>query len=351
MPADQADPIEQRKVLRKEGVAKNITFGEVAEVFVRDVGSRKWKSEVQREEFERVIATYCGSLVPMRVQEITVADVKKVLIPWIDKRPTAVALTASVIRRVIDTAIANEWRPQASGNPAAGEILGKVIVLKHKTTHWPSMPWEHASAFYRELAALVKGGEEASGRSVRNLQNKGRMAMALQLLMLTALRKNEVLGLRWDEVDLDARVLRIRAERMKAGKEHVVPLSTEAMRILEMLADHMSRDNRSGISGVPQGDRRNMFVFPSPRKKGQPLDGNAFLGVMKDCGGGAFSVHGFRATFRTWVEDMGHDAVLAEHALAHSLSDAVQKAYRRGTALERRRELMQLWSDNLASNR
>ena len=301
------DLVERAKAERREVEARERTFADVAAIFVRDVGSRTWKADRQRAEFERIVRTYCKSIATMPIRDVGVAEVKRCIEPLVKTRPTMAKATASVIRRVIDTAIAHEWRPLGV-NPASDDVLSKVVVVRHKTTHFGSMRAADVPAFYRSLPTGVVGN-------------------AYRLLILTALRKTELLGLRWDEVDLDAGLLTIRADRMKAGREHVVPLSTQALALLRTL---------------PQGAGR--FVFPSPKRKGQSLGATAFVLLSPE---GA-TPHGFRATFRSWAEDHGHDDGLAERALAHALTDGVQKAYRRSTAVERRRALMQEWSDYIA---
>ncbi|PAQ04575.1 tyrosine-type recombinase/integrase [Mesorhizobium temperatum] len=303
------DLIEAGRKAAKEQVAKAITFDDVAKIYIRDVGSRTWKADRQKVEFERILTTYCKSILTMPVAEVGVSDVKRILEPWVTKRPTMVASVASVIRRVLDTAFALELRPLGV-NPASEQVLDKILVVRHKTKHFASMTWEAAPAFYQGL-----GDTQAE--------------VALKLLMLTALRRNEVTGLRWDEVDLASCTLTIRAERMKAARPHVVPLSTQACELLRSL---------------PQG---KVYVFPSPRIKGQPIASTAFVPIMGP--DSEATPHGMRATFRGWCEDHGVDHTLAEHALAHALRDDVAKAHRRTTALELRRKLMQDWADYLAT--
>jgi integrase len=301
------DIIEERRRAAKARVAAVTTFGDVAEMYIKDVGSRLWKdADRMGDEFRRVVKTYCKSIEKLPVGDVSVADVKKVLSPWVETRPTMAASVASVIRRVIDTAIAHELRGEGV-NPADKRILSKVLTMQHKTQHHPAMPWKDAPAFYATL------GDDVPER-------------ALRVLMLTALRRNEVAGLRWDEVDLDHCLLTIGAARMKAKRDHIVPLSVEACTLLRTM---------------PEG--RGKYVFPSPRIRNAPISHTSLAKMMPD---GA-TPHGMRATFRTWAEDHGIDPTLAEHALAHSVGDKTQQAYRRGTAVELRREVMQKWADHL----
>lgn len=308
-------------IQKKEKLAKSkksVTFEALSETYITDVGSRIWRHEKQAKEFRRVVKVYCSAIANMPVEAIGVAEVKKCLMPLVSRRKTMFAVVASVIRRVIDMAFALELRPLGV-NPASESVLEKVLVVQHTTTHFASLPWSDAPAFYAQLDEMPLEGD---GRSAKGMQ-----IAALKLLMLTALRRGEILGLRWDEVDLENGILSISAKRMKAARDHIVPLSRQAADLLRRLHN--------------QGGK---FVFPSPRRKDQSLAPTAFTGLVS----GNATPHGMRATFRTWAEDHGIDASLAEHALAHQLTDGVQRAYRRSTAVERRRELMQQWADYLA---
>jgi integrase len=153
---------------------------------------------------------------------------------------------------------------------------------------------------------------------------------ALVFAILTACRTNEVLGATWDEIDLGARVWTIPATRMKAGRDHRVPLSDAAARIVEDMARI----------------RASEFVFPSfdARSRG-PLSNTALSMVLRRMGEGNITVHGFRSAFRDWCgEETSFPREICEAALAHGLRDKTEAAYRRGDALERRRKLMEAWA-------
>lgn len=308
------DLIQAAKVEAKARIAEVTTFSDVAETYIKDVGLRTWKTPQQESEFRRVLKVYCKSILSLPVAEVGVGDVKRILEPWVTKRPTMVGTVASVIRRVLDTAFALELRPLGV-NPASEQVLEKILVVRHKTKHFAGMSWQAAPAFYKSLPG--------------HNDPKAQASTALRLLMLTALRRGEVIGLRWDEVDLDAGLITIRAERMKAAAAHIVPLSSQAVALLRSLPNV----------------GRGVFVFPSPRKKGQSIASTAFVPLMGPASGA--TPHGMRATFRSWCEDHGVEPSLAEHALAHALTDSVQKAYRRTTAIDLRRTLMQQWADHL----
>ena len=155
---------------------------------------------------------------------------------------------------------------------------------------------------------------------------EGVSASALEFAILTAARTGEVIGAEWSEIDLEAKLWTVPASRMKAGKEHRVPLSDRA---LEVLAD-LSRDGE--------------FVFPSGRA-GKPLSNMAMLELLRGMRGRGATVHGFRSTFRDWAaEQTSFPNELCEIALAHAVSDKVEAAYRRGDMMEKRRRLMADWA-------
>jgi integrase len=148
-------------------------------------------------------------------------------------------------------------------------------------------------------------------------------ALALEFLILTAGRAGEVLGATWDEIDIDAKVWVIPASRMKAGREHRIPLSGRAVEIVERMAE------------IRTGD----LVFPGRRRR-RPLSGAAMGALVTGA-----TIHGFRSSFRDWTgEETSFPREIAEQALAHATGDATERAYRRGDALEKRRALMQAWA-------
>jgi integrase len=153
-------------------------------------------------------------------------------------------------------------------------------------------------------------------------------AMALEFAILTAARSGEVLGARWNEIDLEAKVWAVPAARMKAGREHRVPLSTRALAILEKLAEAKTSD----------------FVFAGQRP-GKPLSGMAMEMILRRMKIEGVTIHGFRSAFRDWCgESTSFPREIAEAALAHVAGDATERAYRRGDALEKRRGLMEAWA-------
>jgi integrase len=160
-------------------------------------------------------------------------------------------------------------------------------------------------------------------------------ARALEFCILTATRTSETLNARWNEVDLAAKLWTIPAGRIKAGKEHRVPLSAPVLAILRQLAE----------------TRRGEFVFPGG-KAGKPLSNMALLALLKRMERGELTVHGFRSAFRDWAAERTHfPREVAEMALAHAIGDKVEAAYRRGDLFEKRRRLMDEWARFCASPR
>lgn len=156
----------------------------------------------------------------------------------------------------------------------------------------------------------------------------GVSALALEFAILTAARSGEVLGAQWSEIDVEARVWTVPAGRMKAAREHRVPLSQRAVEILQGLAE----------------TKIGSFIFPGAKPE-KPLSVMALAMVLRRTGAGAFTVHGFRSAFRDWVgERTDVPREVAEAALAHVVGDATERAYRRCDALEKRRDLMERWA-------
>jgi integrase len=175
----------------------------------------------------------------------------------------------------------------------------------------------HAALDYRDMPAFVAELRRRPGTS----------AIALEFLILNASRTSEVINTRPAEIDSRAKTWVIPGERMKAGKEHRVPLSARALEIIKQMK-HDGAD----------------YIFPG-RKAGAPLSNMAMAELLKEMGRGDITVHGFRSTFRDWAaEQTNFPNHVVEMALAHVVGDKVEAAYRRGELLEKRRELMGVWA-------
>jgi integrase len=265
------------------------------------------------------LTTYAGPIRSKRLDEITREDIVLLLRPiWLTKNETASRLRGR-IEAVLDAAKAEGFR--TGENPAAWK--GN---LEHSLPAAPKlMRGHHAAMPYRAVPGFVQALRRRDATAAR----------ALEFLVLTAARTGEVLGLTWDEVDFERALWKVPPARMKAGREHRVPLSERAIDILRQM-----EDLRSGTSD---------YVFQG--RRGRPLSGMAMQMLLRRMNLNDVTVHGFRSSFRDWVsEETDFPRELAEAALAHVVGDATERAYRRGDALERRRELMEAWSRLLAQN-
>jgi integrase len=208
---------------------------------------------------------------------------------------------------------------RAGENPARWRgHLDAVLPRRQKLTrgHHKALPFDEVAAFVEALRAM-----------------QGVAPRALDFLILTAARTGEVLGARCREIDMAARIWTIPAARMKAGREHRVPLSDRAVEILAEL----------------EPIRTSEYVFPGLRR-GSPLSSMALVAVLRRMRVDA-TVHGFRSAFRDWAGEGTHfPREIAEAALAHVVGDQTERAYRRGDALEKRRALMTAWASFLATS-
>jgi integrase len=185
----------------------------------------------------------------------------------------------------------------------------------------------HAALPYSELPNFMIALQAQDGVAAR----------ALEFAILTAARTGEVLGARWGEIDTAEKLWAIPSERMKAGKEHRVPLSARSMAILQDMKplSHFGQSQNAAEA----------FVFPGG-KHGQPLSNMAFLMLLRRMKREDLTAHGFRSTFRDWAaERTNFPSEVAEMALAHTVSSKVEQAYRRGDMFERRRRMMTAWSE------
>ena len=245
------------------------------------------------------------------MQEIDTALVMKALEPiWTTKTETASRVRGR-IESVLNWATTRKFRQ--GENPARWRgHLDNLLPQKgkvQKVEHHPALPYAEMGAF---MAAL------------RNQQ--GIAALALEFAILTAARTGEVIGARWEEIDMSSAVWTVPAERMKAGKEHRVPLVTRAVAIIQSM---------QGMGGD--------FIFPGG-KKDKPQSNMAMLALLKRMDRIDISVHGFRSSFRDWADDCtDYPHEVKEMAIAHTIKNKAEAAYRRGDLLEKRRGLMDEW--------
>ena len=311
------DPIAARievvKKLKEENL-NAVTFESAAKAYI-DAHGDTWKNPKHRAQWSATLATYAFPVIgSLQTAHVTQAHVLAVLEPiWKTKNETAARLRGR-IEAVLDWATVRGYRE--GENPARWKgRLDKLLPAPakiQKTVHRKALPIDAVPQFMRDLR-----------------DKEGVTARALEFVVLTAARSGEVRGATWGEIDLDAAVWVVPGDRMKAGREHRVPLCTQAVELLKKMPRFVG----------------NEHIFPSPR--GKALSDMALLTIMRRMKVDAVP-HGFRSTFRDWVgERTDYPRELAEQALAHTLVNKVEAAYRRGDALEKRRTMMQEWGDFL----
>jgi integrase len=326
------DPIASRRENRAVSAAVP-TFETIAAEVIADSKAKSTNDKV-RYQWELLLGPrYCQSILQKRITEITTLDIEGVLRPvWRTKPETGRKLLVR-LRRVFDYArvhLRDRHEIVLPNNPATWVDLrdrGFERIQKLSRGRQAALDYRKASEF---LAAVR--------------QREGVGARALEVTLLTALRTGEVIGAKWTEINLKQRTWIIPVERLKDRKTraepHRIPLSAEVTAVLEKLP------------------RLNDYVFPGLRP-GKSLSNMAMLGLLRDMNrdtagkprwadpksGRPITPHGFRATFRTWGEDTGFPRDLLEEALGHQIGTPVERAYRRTDNFERRRVVMQAWSD------
>ena len=317
---------EQAKVHAEEESFKRreqMTFEVVAlEWFERK--KSEWRNVKHRNQNLNTLRTYVFPHIGrVPVSEVSQKDVQKCLDPiWWSKTETATRVRQR-LEAVFAYAIANEYRVAA--NPAVYKGLLSAVypspdklkknksIEEGKDGHFPAMAYKEAPAFYRAL----------EGRA-------GMAAVALRLLILTAVRTQNVIQLKWEQLDLEKKVWNVPSGEMKGDIAFRVALSDEAVELLQNqpeLADH---------------------VFVSGSKKVKPLSNGAMRSLLIRMGRSDVTVHGFRSTFRDYIgEETGFPHRVAEFALAHKIKDSAEKAYARGDLLQKRFEMMNHWSEYL----
>jgi integrase len=317
---DGIDPIEARRAERTRqrlDAAKAITFKQCAESYITSHRAG-WRNEKHRYQWSQTLEQFVypeiGSL---PVQAVDTTLVLKVLEPIWTTKPETASRVRQRIENILDSAKARGYRD--GENPARWRgHFDKILPARSRVReveHLAALPYPDLPAFLTDLRT-----REATA------------ARALEFLILTAARTGEAIGARWSEIDLRDKTWTVPAARMKAHREHRVPLSPRALAILdEMQAAH-------------HGDNPDAFVFTGP-KPGKPLSNMAFLMLLRRMGLDNLTVHGFRATFKTWAsERTSFQNEITEAALAHIIGDKVEQAYRRTDLFEKRRRLMQQWA-------
>ena len=288
------------------------TFEQAAEKVIR-LHAKNWKGPASEAQWRQAFRDYAfPKLGRKRVSDINTADVLACLVPiWNEKRVTA-SRVRQRIGAVMKWAVAKGYRED---NPAGDAIAAALPRIGGRRNHFRALP--HA-----EVAGAIEKVRDADGWLAKRL--------CLEFIVLTAARSGEVRGARWDEIDFENAMWIVPEERMKAGKEHRVPLSTRALAVLAQ-----ARDNASSPD----------LVFPSIR--GFVQQRQTLMKLLKELGIES-TVHGFRSAFRDWAAETGVERAIAEAALAHTVG-GVEGAYFRSDLLERRREVMEDWARYIAS--
>lgn len=302
-------PRRRQKAVLIAKQAADQTFDWCAEQYIESK-SAEWKNVKHRQQWESTLRDYASPVMgKLSVREIGLAHVMRCLEPiWKSKNETASRLRGR-IESVLDWATVREYR--AGENPARWKgHLDKLLPAPskiQKVQHHKAVPVDAMPVFMKELRS-----------------RDGNAARALEFAIFTAARSGEVRGAKWSEIDLAARVWIVPAERMKGKREHRVPLSDQAMALLQ------------------SQPRTSAWVFVGT--KGGPLSDMSLTAVMRRMGTDAVP-HGFRSTFRDWAGDRTeHARDVIEFALAHAIENKTEEAYRRSDGLERRRALMKDWA-------
>lgn len=320
------DPVQDRQAVKAKiqlEAAKTKTFKECAEAYIQ-ANRAGWKNEKHIQQWENTLATYAypkigglpvseidtGMVLGILQQQVAVAG--KPLPLWLGRTETASRLRGR-LESILDWAAFRKFR--SGENPARWKgHLEHELPAKNKVQrveHHAALPYSQIPTFMRELR-----------------QRPGTSSRALEFAILTAARSGEVRGATWSEIDLANALWTVPATRMKAGKEHRVPLSPEALELL---------------GSLPR-EEGNEYVFIGAR--GAMLSDMSLTAVLRRMGHGGLTQHGFRSTFRDWAgETTNYPREVCEHALAHRLADGVEAAYQRGDLLKKRSQLMKDWAE------
>lgn len=315
-PANPSDPLlarQEAKLALRLGRRRSKTFRDCATAYI-EAHQAEWKNSKHTQQWTNTLAQYAYPVVgDIPASEIDEALILNVLTPiWSEKTETAKRLRGR-IEAVLDWATFNKFRE--GENPARwkGHLehsLAKPSKLA-KVKHHAALPYQDLPAFMQKLAS-----------------RSGMGARALEFLILTACRSGEVRGARWNEIDLTHQLWVIPGHRMKMRQEHRVPLSEAVVELLSRLPQINGSD----------------LIFPSA-KTTTPLSNMTLTAALRRCEIGDFTVHGFRSSFRDWLaERTDYPNEACELALAHSVSNKVEAAYRRGDMLDKRFAMMKDWS-------
>jgi integrase len=318
---DGGSPINERRAERARKqieAAATMTFQECGAAYIA-AHEAGWRNDKHRQQWRNTLATYVYPAIgKLPVQAVDTAMVVKILEPIWTAKPETAGRVRGRIESVLDWATVRKFR--SGDNPARWKgHLDKLLPQKgkiHKVRHQPAMPYLDVPGFMADL-------REQTSVS----------AQALEFTVLATVRTSETIGATWPEIDREAKIWTIPARRIKAERDHRVPLSDRALAILDALPREEGKDH--------------LFIGA---KQGKGLSNMAMLELLRGMAGNGYTVHGFRSSFRDWcAEQTNYPRELAEVALAHALKDKTEAAYQRGDLLEKRRRLMRDWAKFCAS--
>lgn len=294
------------------------TFGEMADTYIESMRP-SWRNAKHAAQWTMTLTRYCAPIRGIRVDLMTTDDILRVLQPLWSRTPETAERLRGRIENVLDAARAKGLR--SGENPARWRgHLDQLLPKRQRLTrgHHAAMPYSQLPAFLQQLQS-----------------RQSMVALALQFTILTAARSGEVLGAKWAEIDLDQCQWIVPKDRMKAGQEHRVPLCSRAIDVL--LNAHPDLDPE-------QEHDPAAYLFWSKRPS-KPLSSMAMAMQLRRLNV-PYTVHGFRSTFRDWAAETSHFShEVCEMALAHTIANKAEAAYRRGDLFEKRRALMNAWAD------
>jgi integrase len=306
---DGRDPIDARHAARAAVRAeqlRTVTFSEAVEQFLATAKIESFRNDKHRKQWRSTLESVFPVIGSLPLQEIDTAVILSALLPIWKRTPETGSRLRGRIARVFDWAM--PLGLFEGPNPADWDRLKDHLPAKPKVAHHAAMPYADVPAFMASL-------RERDSISAR----------ALELTVLTACRTQEALGAKWSEFDIDSARWVIPASRMKAKRDHRVPLSTRAVEVLRSMPR---------VGG-------HVFINGG----GKPLSNMAMAELLKGMDANGFTVHGFRSSFSDWARDRtGYPRDVIEMALAHTIKDKSEAAYRRGDALDKRRRLMAEWA-------
>jgi integrase len=307
------DPVEQKREQRRS----LITFNEMANAYLA-IKQQEWRNERSHHKTSLLLNTYASPLATKSVNTIMADDVEVALRPLWHRSRTQGKRTQAAIYQVFELAIAKGYR--TTNNPADWRLMKRRFPKLGPVQHLTAMDYMQIPAFMKQL----------------HRAQESRIAISpyvIEILILTACRTNEVIGMRWEEIDWEQKIWTVPASRTKAAREHRVPLSVRTLELLKLQFQSAKGD----------------YVWRG--RKGRPINNRVLYRYLIRSMKVQVTVHGFRSSFRDWAGNETHfDRVTCELALAHRAGDATELAYRRSDALAKRRALMDAWSEYCASS-